>query len=111
MADAIKINSVMSDLDVTVAGKYIHILPGNKRITFPDPGEMQWIEAEEFMQDFEASRSNREAMEKWLSADDFKKLAESKLTMYQLNQLSVLVRKHYEAVFGDEGNATGSTES
>lgn len=111
MADAPKINSVMSDLDVAVAGKYIHALPGSKRITFPDPGEMHWIEAEEFIQDFESSRSNREAMEKWLSPEDFKKLAESKMNMYQLNQLSVLVLEHYKAVFGDEGNATGSTGS
>lgn len=112
MSDAPKIHSTMSDLDAAAqAGPYRHGLPGGKRITFPDPGEMDWMEAEAFLGDLEGSTSNREMLEKWLSKEDFKKLADSKINLYQLNALAQLVSKHYQAILGGQGNGIGSTES
>lgn len=111
MTDAPKINATMSDLDsVAQAGPFIQALSGGKRITFPDPGTMEWTKAEEFLEDLDKSNT-RGMLEKWLSEADFKKLIDAKLNLYQIAELGRRVNAHYEAIFGPMGNGTGSTGS
>ncbi|WP_417372719.1 hypothetical protein [Glutamicibacter protophormiae] len=108
MTDAPKIHATLSDLDSAAkAGAFVQALNGGKRITFPDPGEMEWTAAEEFLQDLQ-SRDTRGMLEKWLSEADFKKLLDAKLNLYQISALGKLVNSHYEAIFGDQGNGIGS---
>lgn len=108
MSDTPKIHANLDDLDAAAqAGPFVQALNGGKRITFPDPGEMEWTAAEEFLQDIQ-SKNTRGMLEKWLSEADFKKLLDAKLNLYQISQLGKLVNNHYKAIFGDEGNVTGS---
>lgn len=108
MTDAPKIHATLSDLDAaSKAGPFVQGLNASKRITFPDPGEMEWTEAEEFLQDLQ-SQNTRGMLEKWLSEADFKKLMDAKLNLYQISTLGNLVNAHYEAIFGERGNAIGS---
>lgn len=108
MSDTPKIHANLDDLDAAAqAGPFVQALNGGKRITFPDPGEMEWTAAEEFLQDIQ-SQNTRGMLEKWLSEADFKKLLDAKLNLYQISQLGKLVNNHYKAIFGDEGNVTGS---
>jgi len=112
MSDAPKINSTMADLDSAAkAGSFRQALKGGKIITFPDIGEMGWIEAEEFAQDLMGAQSSATVMKKWLSEADYKKLLDAKLNLYQMNELGRRVMTHYESILGNQGNAPGSTES
>ncbi len=91
--------------------QYRFALPGGKGIiTFPDPGEMDWEEAEAFMQSIEQAGS-RETLARWLSADDFQKLLNAKLKARQLVALMRDVTRHYESFFGTAPEGDGSTES
>lgn len=108
MTDAPKINATLNDLDSGAqAGSFVLGLKGGKRITFPDPGAMEWTAAEEFLQDLQ-SQNTRGMLEKWLSPADFKKLLADKLNLYQISELGKLVNAHYEAIFGEQGNGIGS---
>lgn len=111
MTDAPKINATMADLDAAAhAGPFRQALTGGKRITFPDPGEMEWTKAEEFLNDLIAA-STQEMVKKWLSEEDFKKLMDAKLNLYQINELGRRIMAHYEAIFGPQEKGTGSTGS
>lgn len=112
MSDTPKIHSSLADLDAgSQAGPFRQALKGGKTIVFPDPGVMDWLEAEEFLQDIEGATSTKGMVEKWLSPADFKKLVEAKLNLYQMKELGKKVGAHYKALFGDQGNDTGSSES
>lgn len=109
MTDAPKIHATLSDLDSAAkAGAFVQALNGGKRITFPDPGEMEWTAAEEFIQDIQGAASTKVMVEKWLSPADLKKLMEAKLNLYQMQELGRRIGNHYEALLGDQGNGTGS---
>lgn len=112
MTDKPQITATLADLDNSAkAGSYRQALNGGKIITFPDPGELGWEEAEEFLNDIQNAKSTRKLVERWLSKADMDKLIAAKLTMYQMNELGRRVGEHYKALLGDQGNATGSTES
>lgn len=112
MSDTPKIHSTMNDLDsASQAGPFRQSLKGGKIIAFPDPGVMDWLEAEEFLQDIQGAASTKVMVERWLSEADFKKLVDSKLNLYQMQELGKRVGEHYKALFGDQGNGIASSES
>lgn len=103
MSDTPKIHATLSDLDASAkAGPFVQALKNNKRITFPDPGEMEWTEAIDLVDDITSNA--RAAMKKWLSEADYNKLLEAKLTLYQFSELGRRVGQHYQAILGEPGN-------
>lgn len=107
MTDRITVNNSLKDLE-TEAGQepFRFALSRNRIITFPSPQEMAWDEAEEFMNAISGENTSiSEVFKQWLSEDDYKKLADEKLTLGQVTKLIQLVTKHYESVFGTAPNA------
>lgn len=106
-----KIHATLAGLDVDAKPEPFRFgLPGGKVITFPDPGEMEWTEAEDFMEQVQAG-SNRAMMQRWLSEDDYQKLLDARLTLRQMAALGKAVGKHYEDVFGGPGEDDASSPS
>lgn len=104
-SDKIKINDSLSSLEISASAEpYRFGLPGSKVITFPDPGEMPWDQAEEFLAGLSAPDAKiSEIMEKWLSDEDYQTLKDAKLSLRQMIALAQKVTKHYEAVLGAPG--------
>ncbi|NUP30348.1 MAG: hypothetical protein HOU01_01345 [Streptomycetaceae bacterium] len=88
-------------------GPFVQALPGNKRITFPDPLEMDWIEVEQFLSDV-INRPNSESFKRWLSEADYQKLADTKPTLAQVMVLAKRVQQHYGAVAELMGESSAS---
>lgn len=111
MSDKPKIHASLASLEVEAAPEPFKFgLSGGKVITFPDPGDMDWLEAEAFMQDI-AGQPNSIVFEKWLSAEDFKKLKAEKLSLRQVTAISTAVGQHYQGIFGGPGEGDASTAS
>lgn len=85
-------------------------LAGGKTITFPDPGDMEMEEFERFMADIEG-KPNSVIFKRWLSNDDYDKLKAEKLNIRQTVALAKKVTKHYEYIFGAQGEGVASTTS
>lgn len=104
--DKIQVNDSLDSLDVEeTRDPYRFALPGNKIITFPDPMDMGFVEAEEFVRALTTGEmSLAESFEKWLSEEDFKALKDANLTLRQVAALTQKVAAHYQDVFGDPGN-------
>lgn len=98
----LKVNASLSSLDVESGVKpYRFALSKNRIITFPNPQEMAWDEAEAFMtQISNPDVSISEVFSGWLSHEDFEKLKAEKLTLAQVSEIVRLVTAHYESVFG-----------
>lgn len=111
--DRIKVNDTLTSLDVQAAPEpYRFGLPGNKVITFPDPGEMDWNDAEKFMEDVTNPQARIvDLMKMWLSEEDFQTLLDAHLTLRQMLALFTKVGKHYGDVFGTLGEGVGSANS
>jgi len=111
MADKPTINSTWADIDKDAKelapGPYVLALPGNKRITFPDPLEMDWIEVESFLSDV-IDRPNSESFKRWLSEADYEKLADAKPTLAQIMVISKRVQDHYGQIRDLLGEANAS---
>jgi len=101
MTDKVTINSSWAEIDKDAKqlapGPFIQGLPGNKRITFPDPLEMDWVEVEGFLSDV-INRPNSESFKKWLSEADYQKLADAKPSLAQIMVIAKKVQAHYGAV-------------
>jgi len=100
----------LASLDVeTGAEPYVYMTKARKRVTFPDPGEMDAFEAEEMLISFgDPQITSKEMLQRWLSETDFKALGAEKLTFYQMLALIADVQKHYEAIFGKPGESPAS---
>ena len=73
-------------------------------ITFPNPLEMKWREAERFMNIMTADGvSVGEVFSEWLSEEDFKALEDADVPMSALMELAKAVSEHYGAAFGTPG--------
>lgn len=79
----------------------------NGTVTFPDPGGMDWIEAERFMLQLGNAR-NSDALKKWLSPEDYKRLADSKPSLGAITIMTQRIYKHYEKIFGPMGEGPAS---
>lgn len=106
MADKIKINDSLDSLDIEATREPYRLgLPGNKVVTFPDPLDMGFVEAEEFVRALTSGEMTvAESFEKWLSKDDYKALVEANLTLRQVVALTEKVANYYKDVFGEPGN-------
>lgn len=104
-SDRIKVTRTLAQLDVSAAPEPYRLgLPGNKVVTFPDPGEMAWDEAEAFVTDMTSpTTSVTDVLRRWLSEDDFEALKESKMTLRQMIALTEDVVRHYGDIFGGPG--------
>lgn len=111
MADKIQVNDTLSSLDLEAAPEpYRFGLPGGKVITFKNPSELGFKEAEEFM----AMASNPEGvmlsefLRRWLSEKDYKTFEGANLPMKAVQAIVLKAQKHYNAILGDAGNSAGS---
>lgn len=82
---------------------YVYTNSESQRVTFPDPGELGFEEAEQFLIDITKMTRSKEILTKWLGEEEYDKLRKDKLTLRQLNALMKLVQGHYRDIFGDEG--------
>lgn len=102
------VHSTTSSLDADAKVEpYVHATRGGKRITFPDPFEMEFEEAEEFMASLEGVKSS-EVLRRWLSDGEYDLLKDDHLTLRQMMVLTQKVQAHYEAWLGDQGNGGAS---
>ncbi|MFF5793678.1 hypothetical protein ACFY5D_16655 [Paeniglutamicibacter sp. NPDC012692] len=103
----LKVNANLSALDVeSDVQPYRMALSKNKIITFPNPADMPWDEAEEFMAQITSPDvSISDVFKGWLSEEDYQKLIDEKLTMAQVTKLAQNVSAHFESVFGTTPNA------
>lgn len=104
--DKIKVNDSLASLDVEATREpYRFALPGNKIIAFPDPMDLDFIEAEEFVRALTSGEMTlAESFEKWLSEEDFQALKDARLTLRQVAALTQKVAAYYQDVFGEPGN-------
>lgn len=80
---------------------------GKGKVTFPDPGEMDWIEAEEFMRVF-AEEPDSVALREWLSEADYKKILGEKWTLNEKLLVLKDAMAHYSEIFGTPGEGPAS---
>lgn len=74
-------------------------LSDGSRIEFPDPGEMGFEEAEEFLLDFRSAR-NSHILRKWLGEEQYERLKADKPTLKQIKAMNTGVLAHYSYIFG-----------
>lgn len=102
------INDTIAALEAEAVRPGPYVLgSGEGRITFPDPGEMDWKEGEEWVYDLGVKRDS-ELFAKWLDADNYAKLEESGLTMAGKVVLTKKLQQHYGAIFGTPGEGLTS---
>lgn len=106
MTEQINIHATLSDLDVEGGAEaFVFKLSETETLTFPSPEQMNWAEAEEFLQSFaEPGIKAQTIFKRWLSDEDYNALIESNLNMRQITKLVNLVTEHYNTVFGTSGN-------
>lgn len=111
MTDSPTINSSWAEIDKgakeIAPGPFVQGLPGNKRISFPDPLAMDWLEVEQFISEI-INRPNSETFKRWLSEADYKKLADAKPSLAQVLVISQKVQAHYGAIRDLLGEANAS---
>lgn len=79
------------------------------RITFPDPGVMEAFESDELLSFVVSPATDTKAvLKKWLSPEDFEKVAAEKLTRRAMTALLKKVQSHYNDIFGGPGESSAS---
>ena len=111
MADKPTINSTWADIDREAKdlapGPFVQALPGNKRISFPDPLEMDWVDVEYFLSDV-INRPNSESFKRWLSEEDYQKLSDAKPSLAQVLVIAKRLQAHYGQIKDLLGEANAS---
>lgn len=109
--DKVTISSSWADIDAEAKGlqpgPFVQMLPGNKRITFPDPLAMNFVEVETFLTDV-INSPNSEQLKRWLSEDDYKKLTDANPSLAHIVAMSKKVWAHYDAIKGALGEPNAS---
>ena len=73
-------------------------------ITFPNPMDMKWQEAQRFMNIMTAENASvGEVFSEWLSEEDYAALENADVTLNQMMTLAQAVSEHYSAAFGTPG--------
>lgn len=80
----------------------------SKRVTFPDIGAMPAEEAEDFLDDIQDAERNSEALQRWLSEEDYKTFQEEKLSLRTQTHVLRKVGEYYESTLGDKGKGRAS---
>lgn len=103
------IHASLKDLDQEVRpAPFTYMTKANKRVVFPDPGEMGWEESDQFSRDLNSSMPAREFLIKYLGEKDFTALEAEKFNGYQMTNFMTLVLKHYKAFLGTPGEEGAS---
>lgn len=103
------VHATIKDLDTEVRpSAFTYMTKENKRVVFPDPGEMDWEKADEFARDLNGSMPARAFLIKYLGDKDFGALAAEKFNGYQMTGFMSKVVKHYSAFFGTSGEDNAS---
>lgn len=96
---------------IETGGPYVYICRnGHDRVTFPDMGEMDWLDGEKFMRDL-STLPESEWMKKWLEPEDFQRFLDEKLKMKELVPVIREVAQHYTDIFGSSGEDNTSRTS
>ena len=82
-------------------------LPDGGFITFPDPMEMEAFESDELLHTL-LNEDNQAGMRKWLSTEDFDKVAALRLTRREMRTLVQDAVEYYDDVFGAQGESPAS---
>lgn len=109
MSDKPTIHSTAADLDTE--GKpeaYVHATRAGKRVTFPDVFDMEFEEAERFLDDLNGDQSNSAVLKKWLSEKDYEALRADKLSLRGIGILLQKVMNHYQGTVGTPGEGDAS---
>lgn len=86
---------------------YVYVTKtGKKKVTFPDPGRMEWTEAEEFL--IKLDRPDSQVLAGWLSEKDHETYLAEKLDRRQHIRVMQDVRRHYADIFGGQGEDDAS---
>lgn len=84
-------------------GPYVYVCRNGKdKVTFPDVGELDWLEAEEFIRDFR-TKDESVWMKKWLTDDEFDLMLGEKLKGRELGVILGDLIEHYQGQMGDQG--------
>lgn len=87
---------------------YVYVTKtGREKVTFPDPGKMEWTEAEAFLMRL-ATRPDTQVVAEWLSDGDHETFLKEKLTLRQYRLVINDVQRHYEDIFGTQGEEPAS---
>ena len=102
-------NTTLARLGKTeTAGPYVYTCRNGKtKVTFPDPGDMDWIEAEKFLSQMGTSKDS-DFLKKWLTGDDFATLLAEKWTLREKNTVLQDLFEHYSDIFGTPGEEPAS---
>lgn len=108
MSDTPEQNSTPASLSFDDPGPYVHRLKNGGTITFPDPFDMDFDAASDFMDLLLNARTLRTTLRRWLTPKDYDKFIAEKYKLGEVVQLMALVNRHYNAIFGDLGELSGS---
>lgn len=107
-SDTPKVHSSFKSLESEHAPEpFVYMTKAGHRVVFPDPGEMDFEEAERWLLDM-ARMTNNEGLKKWLAAEDYDALRADGLNLRQLMKLSEKVQGHYHDIFGAVGESPAS---
>lgn len=98
-SDSPKATLTLASLDVQADVDAFTFGIKSKIISFPNPGDMPWDEAQEFMEGMESANASQ-LLKLWLSEEDHKILMDGKLSLRQMNALLEAVVDHYQSIFG-----------
>lgn len=100
----------LASLDVEAGAEpYVYMTKARKRVTFPDPGEMDAFDAEDMLISFSDPQvTSKEMLKRWLTETDFEALVAERLKLNQMLALIADVQRHYEAIFGKPGESPAS---
>lgn len=89
---------------------FVFMTSAGHRCVFPDPFDMEWEAAEEFMQRIEGMSNSAQALQDWLSPEDYAALKDERLTLRQGMNLVAQIQRHYSSFLGNPGEG-GASES
>lgn len=113
MSDSPSVNSTRGKLQPdTKAGPYVFGAKSgdkNVRITFPDPDDMPWEDAEDLLHDIVAPDvTSRQSLQRWLDDEQYAALQSLGLTFGEMRTLMENVGDHYKHLFGEPGESDAS---
>ena len=109
MSDTPTIHAVLSQIETAASPEpFTLALSDNRRIAFPDPGDMRWEEAEQLLVDLSTPGRGRMVFRRWLSEADYDALMSEAITLKQMTALMDKLQAHYSAIFGQPGESPAS---
>jgi len=88
---------------------YVYRTRTGKRVTFPDPYEMGFEEAEKFLDEIQAFGNSADSLKRWVGLDGLDAIRKDKLTLRQMLLLVERVQQHYLSFMGTPGEGAPSS--